>query len=121
MNILLYIGHPAHVHLLKNTYWQLQKHGHKVFVVSQNLPIACSLLLLYKIPFTIMGKRFDSIAFKMAYQIWHDINLALFVHKHRITIGMGASVALTHVSKLTKMKRMKRDVDDDAVELLGAT
>ncbi|MBO7545405.1 MAG: DUF354 domain-containing protein [Paludibacteraceae bacterium] len=64
MNILIDIGHPAHVHLLRNTYRQLQLHHHNVWVTVRDIPAAISLLTLYQIPFTIIGAKKDSLMYK---------------------------------------------------------
>jgi predicted glycosyltransferase len=35
MNILIDIGHPAHVHLFKNFAWIMQKKGHKTLFTAR--------------------------------------------------------------------------------------
>ena len=40
MNILIDIAHPAHVHLLRLTYHELIKKGHKIIVTVKDIPIA---------------------------------------------------------------------------------
>jgi len=49
MRILIDIGHPGHVHLLKNCYFELIKNNHTVLVTVKDLPSAKKLLDLYKI------------------------------------------------------------------------
>ena len=62
MRILLDIGHPAHIHLFRNTYFSLSKEGHKVFVSTKNnLDNVQVLLNYYKIPFIAIGSKSDNI------------------------------------------------------------
>ena len=44
MNILIDIAHPAHVHFIRNTYFELVKRGHKVYVTVKEIPSAIDLL-----------------------------------------------------------------------------
>ena len=50
MNILIDIAHPAHVHLIKNTYYELINKGHKVIVTVKDIPSAIQLLNIFEIP-----------------------------------------------------------------------
>ncbi len=118
MNILIDIGHPAHVHLLKNTYRQLLRKNHSVFVTVRDIPAAVNLLRLYHIPFTIIGTKHDSILSKAFSQIAMDVQMARFVRKNNIQLGIGTSVVLAHVTKTTKMRSIILDDDDDQVEPL---
>lgn len=118
MNILLDIGHPAHVHLLKNTYFQLVQDGHNVWVTVRDIPLAMHLLEVNGIPFRVIGRRRDSILRKAFIQIGLDREILHFVRSHKIEVGVGSSMALSHVSKLTNMKSIILDDDDDAVEPL---
>ena len=118
MNILIDIGHPAHVHLLKNTYWQLLRHHHSVYVTVRDIPAATALLERYQIPFAVIGAKRDSLMHKALSQLSLDREMARFVRKHRIEIGIGTSVALAHVGKVTSMRSIILDDDDDEVEPL---
>ena len=118
MNILIDIGHPAHVHLLRNTYRQLQLHHHNVWVTVRDIPAAISLLTLYQIPFTIIGAKKDSLMYKALSQPLLDAEMLRFVKKHHIQIGIGSSMTLAHVGKLSSMKTIILDDDDDEVEPL---
>jgi len=44
MNILIDIGHPGHVHLLRNTYFELLKNGHFIIVTVKDISSAKHLL-----------------------------------------------------------------------------
>lgn len=51
LNILIDIGHPAHVHLFRNARKILLERGHKVFVLARNKEVTFDLLKAYQIEF----------------------------------------------------------------------
>lgn len=118
MNILMDINHPAHVHLLRNTYHMLVEHGHKVIVTTKEIPSAIKLMDLYGIPFVNLGKKDDALGKKGFDQLLYDWKIWKLVRKEKINIGVGTSINLPHVSKLSRMKSIILDDDDDAVEPL---
>ena len=118
MNILMDINHPAHVHLLRNVYAMLVEHGNNVLVVVKEIPSAMKLLDLYGIPYINIGKKDDAIMKKGLDQLVYDKRLLKIVHEHQIEIGVGSSINIPHVSKLSKMKSIILDDDDDEVEPL---
>ena len=118
MNILMDINHPAHVHLLRNVYAMLGEDGHNVLVVVKEIPSAMKLLDLYGIPYINIGKKDDAIMKKGLDQLVYDKRLLKIVHEHHIEIGVGSSINIPHVSKLSKMKSIILDDDDDEVEPL---
>ena len=118
MNILLDINHPAHVHLLRNTYHALKEKGHTLYVSVKDIPAAKELLAHYGIPYICIGEKDDSIARKGLDQLLYDWRIWRFVRKHRIDMGVGTSVTLAHVSRISRMKSIILDDDDDEVEPL---
>jgi len=119
MKILIDIGHPAHVHLLRNFYFQLRDNNHTLFLtVKNNLESAKKLLENYQIPYVPIGAKSDNIISKAIRQISYDLKIANLVRKHNINLGVGTSINLAHASKLTKMKSIVLDDDDDQVEPL---
>ena len=119
MNILVDIGHPAHVHLFRNLYFQLQDKNHKLFLtVKNNLESAKELLDNYKIPYISIGAKSDNLLSKAIKQISYDLKIAHLISKNNITMGIGTSINLAHASKLTKMKSILLDDDDDEVQPL---
>ena len=118
MNILMDINHPAHVHLLRNVYAMLVEDGNNVLVVVKEIPSAMKLLDLYGIPYINIGKKDDAIMKKGLDQLVYDKRLLKIVHEHHIEIGVGSSINIPHVSKLSKMKSIILDDDDDEVEPL---
>lgn len=118
MNILFDINHPAHVHLLRNVYADLKAHGHTLYVTVKEIPAAKELLAHYDIPYISIGNKGDSLAQKSCDQLLYDLRIWKLVKKHHIDIGVGTSVTLAHVSKISRMRSVILDDDDDAVEPL---
>lgn len=120
MNVLMDIAHPAHVHLLRNTYFNLINDGHQVIVTVKDIPSAMKLMDVYGIPYILIGEKKDALWQKAFEQIKYDVEILRLVRKHKIDIGVGSSITIAHVSKLSKMKSIILDDDDDAVEPLFA-
>jgi len=120
MNFLIDIAHPAHVHLFRNVYFLLKERGHQVQVTVKNIPSAMQLLDIYGIPYTYLGDKQDSILGKGLEQIAYNIKVLKMVNDNKIDIGFGTSITIAHVSKLSRMKSIVFDDDDDAVEPLFA-
>ncbi len=120
MNVLMDINHPAHVHLLRNVYTALTAHGHAVMVVVKEIPSAMKLLDMYNIPYFNIGKKDDGIMKKGWDQLVYDRRLLKIVRENHIDIGVGSSINIAHISKLSKMKSIILDDDDDDVEPLFA-
>lgn len=118
MNILIDINHPAHVHLLRNVYFLLSEHGNKVLVVVKEITSAMKLLDLFGIPYVNIGKKDDALGKKGLDQLAYDWKLLKIVRNNHIDLGVGSSINLPHVSKLTRMKSIVLDDDDDEVEPL---
>ena len=118
MNILFDINHPAHVHLLRNAYFLLTANGHQVIVVVKEIPSAMKLLDLYGIPYLNIGEKDDAVMKKGFDQLVYDRRLLKLVRHHHIDLGIGSSINIPHVSKLSKMKSIILDDDDDEVEPL---
>lgn len=118
MNILFDINHPAHVHLLRNAYFLLTGKGHEVTVVVKEIPSAIRLLGLYGIPYVNIGKKDDALMKKGLDQLTYDGRLLKMVRERHIEMGVGSSINIAHVSKLSKMKSIILDDDDDEVEPL---
>jgi len=118
MNILMDIAHPAHVHLVRNTYFELIKRGHHVFVTVKDIPSAISLLQKYNIPFIYLGGKKDSLVGKAIMQLMYNCKIWWLVFNKKIDIGFRSSLTLTHISRVTSMHSIILDDDDDEVEPL---
>ena len=118
MNILIDIAHPAHVHLIKNTYYELINKGHKVIVTVKDIPSAIQLLNIFEIPFIYLGGKSDSLIGKAFLQLKFNYLLWKVVVREKINIAFGSSLTIAQLSKYTKVKSIILDDDDDDVEPL---
>ncbi len=118
MNILMDISHPAHLHLIRNTYFQLKNKGHNVFVTAKNVPSITTLLKLYEIPYELFASKKDSLFHKGIFQLEYNFKLWRFVVKNKIELGFSSSFTMTQVAPFTKMDAVLLDDDDDEVEPL---
>lgn len=118
MNILVDIGHPGHVHLLKNLLDTLENEKHKIIVTVKDIPIAIKLLEYYGIDYINLGKKQDSIFGKLFFQLKYNWSVGRLVWKNKIALGIGTSMTIAHVSKFSKMASIVLDDDDDDAQPL---
>lgn len=127
MNIIIDIAHPAHVHLLRNFFYEMTAKGHKVVVTCKHIPSAMQLLDIYNIPYIYLGKKKDNIILKAFEQIKYNSKLLRIARREQCTIGIGTSITLAHIAALSKLSLFRShihaillDDDDDEVEPLYA-
>ena len=119
MNLLIDIGHPGHVHLLHGVAAALKERGHRVFYSVREVPVAKRLMEHYGMtPWFDLGDKKDSLLGKAGTIVRQDLRLLRFVRAHRIDVGLSSGIVLSHVSRLTRMKSIVFDDDDDAAEPL---
>lgn len=118
MNILIDIGHPAHVHYYRNLAKELEKKGHHVFWTVKNLAVAKHLLDFYGFKYSVLPKKADGILGKIVRQLQYDLIILYLCLKNRIRIAIGTSVSIAHISKITGIKSIVFDDDDDEVQPL---
>jgi len=119
MNILVDIGHPAHVHLFHPLSQELSEHGHRLFYSVRDIPVAIRLMEYYGMtPYLNMGHKRDNLYGKAQDVLHQDLRLLHFVRRRHIDLGISSGIVLGHVSKFSRMKSYLFDDDDDAVEPL---
>ena len=118
MTFLIDIGHPAHVHLYRNLYFELLNKNHKVIVTVRDIQIVRELLVNYKIPFIVLGKKSDTLFGKLLDVIKINLKIIKIVKKNNVDKCIGSTLNITHVSLLTKAKSILFDDDDDRVQPL---
>lgn len=118
MKILIDIGHPAHVHLFRHFHSEMKLRGHEITVTVKDIASARQLLDLYGIPYVTLGSKSDSILGKAFNQLMYDMRMLRLVRRERINLGIGSTPTIAHVSRLSGMKSVMLDDDDDAVEPL---
>ncbi|MCX6157778.1 MAG: DUF354 domain-containing protein [Ignavibacteriae bacterium] len=120
MNILIDICHPAHVHLFRNFIRIMKEKGHYVYVTVKDIPAAKELLELYNIRYIDYGSKSDSLIGKTFKQMKYDWDIKNIVKELSIDIGIGTSITISHVSKISRMISFVLDDDDSDVEPLFA-
>lgn len=118
MNVLIDIGHPAHVHLMRHIAKELENHGHKIYYAVADIPVAKRLMDYYGMPYFDLGKKKDSIFGKGMKVLSSDWKFIKLCHKYKIDMALNSGVSLSHATKLFKAKAIIFDDDDDAVEPL---
>ncbi len=118
MNILIDIGHPAHVHYYRNLANQLQCRGHKVIWTVKDIPIAKRLLDYYDFQYIVFPKKSDGLLGKVLRQLQYDAKLLRICKLNKIDIAIGTSVSIAHVSRISSVKSVVFDDDDDEVQPL---
>jgi hypothetical protein len=119
-NILVDIGHPAHVHLFRHFIREMELKGYNTFVLAKEVDSIVQLLTIYGIPFTSLGKKPDSLLAKYLFQIVIIVKTILFVRKHKIDTGIGISMTLPIVAGFTGITVFGLDDDDTAATPVAA-
>lgn len=118
MNILIDIAHPGHVHLLRNSYLILKERGHNIYVTVKHIPSAIALLDKFQIPYIYIGGKKDSLIGKAVLQLYYNFKILKLVFEKKIDVGFCSSMTIAHVAKVSKMKSILLDDDDDDIEPL---
>ncbi len=118
MNFLIDIGHPAHVHYYRNLAVDLEKKGHQVFWTVKEIEVAKRLLDHYGFKYIVLPKKSDGLFGKVWKQLLYDLIIFRVCIQKRINIAIGTSVSIAHVSKISWVKSVVFDDDDDDVQPL---
>jgi hypothetical protein len=118
VNVLIDIGHPAHVHYYRNLALELEKKGHKVFWTVKEIDIAKRLLDYYGYKYFVLPKKSDGLFGKVWKQFIYDLIILKICINKRIDIAIGTSVSIAHISKISRVKSIVFDDDDDDVQPL---
>ena len=107
------------MHLLHGVAEEMKSRGHKLFYSVREIPVAKRLMEHYGMtPWVDLGGKKDNLIGKAQTVIHQDIALLKFVHHNHIDLGLSSGLVLSHVSKLTSMKSIMFDDDDDVAEPL---
>ena len=100
MNIVVDIGHPAHVHLFRNFIVRMRGHGHRVLITAAEKDIAQPLLRSYGLDFISVGRTGKGFIRKVLSVSVLDYNLYQAVKDFHpdLLIGHG-SIRCAHVAK----------------------
>lgn len=75
MNILIDIGHPAHVHYFRNVFKIMTTKGHRFLFTARNRDVIFELLQQYGIPFHNRGRGSEDRVGKLLYMLYADYYL----------------------------------------------
>ena len=114
MNILVDIGHPAHVHLFRYAARELAGKGHSVVFAARNKDVALDLLRAYGLDFAVASSARSGAAGLAVEYMEHGWNVMGLALKHRADLLLGTSVSIGPVSKLTRAKSIVFNEDDAA-------
>lgn len=79
MKVLFDMGHPAHVHLFKNTIFNLKKDGHEVKITARNKEVTLALLKAHGLEYEDRGEIYTGMlnkAFGMLKIDWKLLGIA---------------------------------------------
>ncbi|MDR1698341.1 MAG: DUF354 domain-containing protein [Prevotellaceae bacterium] len=115
-NIGIFLGHPAHFHLFKNTAKNLSANGKNVFFVIKQKDILEKLLQDEGWNYTkIREGRSDSSKLALARSVWQmERGMVKFIHKNKIDLLIGTTLSFA-ARVFTKAKVMVANEDDAAV------
>lgn len=116
MNILIDIGHPAHVHYYRNLALELQRKGHKVVWSVKDITVAKRLLDFYGFEYYLLPKKKDNLQGKILGQVNYIRQVLKICKKEKIEIALGTSATIAHVSKISSVQSILFDDDDDEVQ-----
>jgi len=117
MKILIYLGHPAHFHLFKNTIRNLEEKGHKVFVLIKKKDILEDLLQRAGMDYLniLPEGRSDGKAGIALGVMKRDWRLFRFCLSNRPDLLMGTSAEIGHVGTMLRIPSVNVNEDDAAV------
>jgi len=118
LKAIIDIGHPGHVHLYRHLATSLKKNGDTVYTTVKQIESAICLLESFDWDHLKIGKKKDSILEKALNQFLYNYRVLRLIKKEGIQVGIGTSVTLSHLSKITKMDSILFDDDDDEVQPL---
>jgi predicted glycosyltransferase len=91
MRFLFDMGHPAHVHLFKNTINKLKKDGHEIKITARDKEVTQALLAAYGFEYEDRGKIFTGILNKAFGMIRIDLKLIVIAKKFKPDLLIGVS------------------------------
>lgn len=104
MDILIGIGHPAHVHFYKNAIDELRSQGYDVGVVTKKRDLALELLDSYNIEHTVAGNSHiqNKGLVRMALPFLHlEVDVLRHVKKYQPSVVTGiGNIPLSHASTI---------------------
>ena len=107
MNILVDIGHPAHVHFFKNAIRIWRAHGHAVVVTTRRIPMAMHLMDVCGIEYAVVSKKRRGVV-GLAIELCEH-SLRLYPRLRRAKIDVCVSIGgtfMVHAAALAGCRRI---------------
>ncbi|MBO8460073.1 MAG: DUF354 domain-containing protein [Bacteroidetes bacterium] len=99
MNILIDIGHPAHVHMFKHAAHELMQHGHKVLFTTRDKEFEIRLLKEERLSYISLGKKRKSLCGKIYNLIGFDYKVWKIARQWNADIFLShGSITASHVA-----------------------
>lgn len=105
MNILIDIGHPAHVHFFKNMIWSMQNTGtHNIKITARDKEVTLKLLHIYRFNCDVVGIHKKYLLHKALDIFNRDYSLYKIAKdfKPDILIGASGNFYVSHVAWLLR-------------------
>jgi predicted glycosyltransferase len=118
MKIFIDIGHPAHVHYIKNFIFKMKQNGHSIFITARDKEVVFSLLDYYSIPYVKRGSGKNSLIGKLWYMVKADIVLLKHALKFKpdLFLSFGSPYAAQVSWLLRKPHLALDDTDHNALQ-----
>ncbi len=114
-NVLIDIGHPAHVHLFKNFIWYLKDNKYNVIVVSRSKDLTVRLLDSLQIDHICISSVQRGIIPMFGEMLQRDLAVLKLHRKYRFDFAFGTSLSIAHLSALSSVKSFILEEDDDDI------
>ena len=111
MNLLIDIGHPAHVHVFKHLYREMIASGHNVYISTREKECTITLLTKYNIPFVNLGKPYASLGGKF-FGLFKFVFLIFRLAKKQ-NIDLFVSISSMYAAQVAFLQRKPHIVLDD--------
>lgn len=117
MNILIQLSHPAHYHLYKNVFKNLQSSGNNIYMLIKTKDVLQELLEKDGIPYrNILPKeRKDSKIGILWGMILRDYRIMKFTKEHNIDLLTGSTAEVAHIAWLLNKFSINTGEDDASV------
>ena len=117
MKILLYFGHPAHVHLFKNYIWEMEKKGHNFVFTHSDKDLTFSLLKTYGFDSREISKNKKSVVKKGIKHLksFQEIYRLSISQRPDLLVGVAAGF-LSQVGKILGIPSLILDDTEKSIE-----
>lgn len=101
MKVMVWVGHPKHVHFWKNIVRGLLENGHEVKILAVKKDITLYLLDAYNLEYETVGKNYNGLI-KKAYGLIKNDFTAFKIAKSFNPDILASGISLSHISRLIK-------------------